>query len=206
MGLAPTDPIERLVECLGRLPGVGQKTAYRLAYFLLRSDASFSTELASALVDVKTRIRFCSICCNLTEPDPCAICANPRRNHGLVCVVAQSSDVLAIERAGFEGTYHVLHGLLSPLDGVGPDELRIRELLARCQATGRDSDAATPGEVILATSPHVEGEATAAYLAKLLRPLGVRTTRIATGIPMGGELEYADRTTLRRALDSRRDI
>jgi recombination protein RecR len=148
---------------------------------------------------VKQKIRLCSVCCDVTDRDPCAICGDARRNPGLICVVAQPQDVLAIERTGqFKGRYHVLHGLLSPLDGVGPSDLRITELLRRC------GDGLA--EVILATSSSVEGEATAIYVAKLVRPLGVRATRIATGVPMGGELEYADQVTLIRAIDGRREI
>jgi recombination protein RecR len=193
-------PIARLVQQLGKLPGVGEKTAARLAFHILRASAEDAAALAAAITEVKQKIRFCSVCCNLTESDPCAICADARRDGGLVCVVAQPQDVVAIERTGgFHGLYHVLHGLLSPLDGVGPDDLRVAELVRRCG----------PGQVreaILATSPSVEGEATAVYLAKLLRPLGVRASRIATGVPIGGELEYADQVTLARAIDGRREM
>ena len=153
-----------------------------------------------AIGEVRQKIRFCSICCDLTEADPCAICRDQRRDGAMVCVVAQPQDLIAIERAGgYRGRYHVLHGLLSPLDGIGPDDLRVAELVRRCGD-------GTILEAILATSPSVEGEATAVYLAKLLRPLGVRTTRIATGVPMGGELEYADQATLARAIDGRREM
>ena len=197
--MAP-DPIARLVEQLGRLPGIGEKTALRLAFHLLRADAAYARELAQAILDVKDRIRLCSTCCNLTETDPCPLCADPRRDARLLCVVAQPPDLLAIERTGYRGRYHVLHGVLSPLDGIGPDDLRVAELLARLEGER------APAEVILATSPNVEGEATALYLAKLCKPLGVRVTRIATGVPIGGELEYADQATLSRALESRREI
>jgi recombination protein RecR len=193
-------PIARLVQQLAKLPGIGEKTAARLAFHILRASAEDAAVLAAAIVEVRQKIRFCSVCCDLTEADPCAICRDQRRDGTIVCVVAQPQDLVAIERAGgYRGRYHVLHGVLSPLDGVGPDDLRIPELLRRC-ADG------TVGEAILATSPSVEGEATAVYLAKLLRPLGVRATRIATGVPIGGELEYADQVTLARAIDGRREM
>jgi len=193
-------PIARLVQQLAKLPGIGEKTAARLAFHILRASPEDAAALAAAIADVRQKIRFCTICCDLTETDPCAICRDQRRDGSVVCAVAQPQDVVAIERAGgYRGRYHVLHGVLSPLDGVGPDDLRIAELLRRCQGDG-------VSEVIVATSPSVEGEATAVYLAKLLRPLGVRATRIATGVPMGGELEYADQVTLARAIDGRREM
>jgi recombination protein RecR len=193
-------PIARLVQQLAKLPGIGEKTAARLAFHILRASAEDATVLAEAIVEVRQKIRFCSICCDLTEADPCAICRDQRRDGSLVCVVAQPQDLVAIERGGgYRGRYHVLHGVLSPLDGVGPDDLRVPELLRRCGD-------GTVAEAILATSPSVEGEATAVYLAKLLRPLGVRASRIATGVPMGGELEYADQVTLARAIDGRREM
>ncbi len=197
--MAFVGPIARLVQQLGKLPGIGEKTAARLAFHILRAPAEDAAALAASIAEVKQKIRFCGTCCDLTDRDPCAICADARRDDGLICVVAQPQDVVAVERAGgFRGRYHVLHGLLSPLDGIGPDDLRVAELVRRC--TGAIQ------EVILATSPSVEGEATAVYLAKLVRPLGVKTTRIATGVPMGGELEYADQVTLARAIDGRREI
>jgi recombination protein RecR len=197
-------PIARLVQQLAKLPGVGEKTAARLAFHILRAAPEDAAALAAAIVDVKQRIRFCGVCWNLTESDPCTICGDARRDAGLVCVVAHPQDVVAVERAGgFRGRYHVLHGLLAPLDGIGPDDLRVGELVKRC-AGGEGSE--TIKEVILATSPNVEGEATAVYISKLLRPLGVRATRIATGVPIGGELEYADQATLARAIDRRRDM
>lgn len=184
---------------LGKLPGVGEKTAARLAFFILRAPSEDAAALAAAIIEVRQKIRFCSICCDLTDRDPCGICADARRDGGVVCVVAQPQDVVAVERAGgFRGRYHVLHGLLAPLDGIGPEDLRVSELIRRC------GDGIS--EVILATSPSVEGEATAMYIAKTLRPLGIRTTRIATGVPMGGELEYADHVTLARAIDGRREF
>jgi recombination protein RecR len=197
--MAFAGPIARLVQQLGKLPGIGEKTAARLAFHILRAPSEDAAALAAAITDVKQKIRFCGICCDLTDRDPCAICSDARRDGGLVCVVAQPQDVIAVERgSGFRGRYHVLHGLLSPLDGIGPDDLRVGELVRRC-ARGIT-------EVILATSPSIEGEATAVYIAKLVRPLGVKTTRIATGVPMGGELEYADQVTLARAIDGRREM
>jgi recombination protein RecR len=197
-------PIARLVQQLGRLPGIGEKTAARLAFHILRGPAEDAAALAAAITEVRNKIRSCSVCCDLTEADPCAICRDARRDGSLVCVVAQPQDVLAIERAGgYHGRYHVLHGVLSPLDGIGPDDLRVTELVRRC---GPREEAVAVREVILATSTSIEGEATAVYLAKLLRPLGVRATRIATGVPIGGELEYADQLTLARAIDGRREM
>ena len=201
-------PIARLVQQLGKLPGIGEKTAARLAFHILRASPEDAAALAAAIAEVKQKIRFCSICCDLTEADPCAVCRDARRDPGIVCVVAQPQDVVAIERTGgYRGRYHVLHGVLSPLDGIGPDDLRVTELIARCAGSG-DGSAGDQAirEAILATSPSVEGEATAVYLAKLLRPLGVRATRIATGVPIGGELEYADQVTLARAIDGRREM
>lgn len=193
-------PIARLIQQLAKLPGVGEKTAARLAFHILRAAPEDAAALAAAIAEVRQKIRFCSVCCDLTEADPCGICRDARRDAGMVCVVAQPQDVIAIERAGgYRGRYHVLHGLLSPLDGVGPDDLRVAELVRRCGD-------GTIREAILATSPSVEGEATAVYLSKLLRPLGVRTSRIATGVPIGGELEYADQATLARAIDGRREM
>jgi recombination protein RecR len=195
-----SDPISRLIRELAKLPGVGEKTASRLAFHVLRAPGEYARDLAAALVEVKEKIRLCSVCMNLTEQDPCALCSDARRDGALVCVVATPPDLYAIERTGgYRGRYHVLHGVLSPLEGVGPDDLRIKELLARL--SGNDVK-----EVILATSPNVEGEATALYLAKVLRPLGVRATRIASGLAVGGELEYADGVTITRALEARREI
>jgi recombination protein RecR len=195
------DPIQRLVRALARLPGVGDKTATRLAFHILRAPEGLARELAEALVDVKENVRLCSRCMNLTSDDPCTICSDARRDDRMICVVASPPDLHAIERTGgYRGRYHVLHGVLSPLDGVGPDDLRIRELLLRVGSGSKVE------EVILATSPNVEGEATALYLGKVLRPLGVRVTRIASGLQVGGELEYADQMTIARALDARRDL
>jgi recombination protein RecR len=193
-------PIGRLVAELAKLPGVGEKTAARLAFHILRAPAEDAVALASALTDLRAKIRLCSRCWDFTEEDPCEICRDQRREPGLLCVVAHPQDVIAIERTGgYRGRYHVLHGVLSPLDGIGPEDLRIAELIRRCG----EGDLR---EVIVATNPSIEGETTAIYLAKLIRPLGIRTSRIATGVPMGGELEYADRLTLARAIDGRREL
>jgi recombination protein RecR len=193
-------PIARLVCELSKLPGVGEKTAARLAFHILRAPQEDATALARAITDLREKIRLCSSCWDFTENDPCSICSDQRRDRSLVCVVAHPQDVIAIERTGgFRGLYHVLHGVLSPLDGIGPEDIRIAELIKRC---GGDEIR----EAIVATNPSVEGETTAIYLAKLLRPLGIRTSRIATGVPIGGELEYADRLTLARAIDGRRDL
>ncbi len=192
------DPIARLVHALAKLPGIGEKSATRLAFHVLREDAALANELASALVDVKARVRLCSVCCALTEHDPCGVCSDPSRTDAIVCVVATPQDQLAIERAGgFRGRFHTLHGLIAPLDGVGPDDLHITELVARARPDV---------EFVIATSPNTEGEATAIYLARLLKPLGAKVSRIATGVPIGGELEYADRVTLSRAIEGRREL
>ncbi len=201
-------PLQRLIQQLAKLPGVGNKTAARLAFHILRAPPEDAQDLAAAIGEVRGKIKLCSVCCDFAGEDPCPICRDARRDGSVVCVVAQPQDVIAIEQAGgFRGRYHVLHGVLSPLDGVGPDDLRIDALVRRCGA----AVAATAGEtvireVIVATNPSVEGETTAVYLAKLLRPLGMRMSRIATGVPMGGELEYADRATLARAIEGRRDF
>jgi recombination protein RecR len=198
--MSSSGPIARLVVELAKLPGVGEKTAARLAFHILRAPAEDATALAAAITDLRAKIRLCSQCWDFTEADPCELCRDQRRESGLVCVVAHPQDVIAIERTGgYRGRYHVLHGVLSPLDGIGPEDLRIAELIRRCGG-------GEIREVIVATNPSVEGETTAIYLAKLLRPLGVRTSRIATGVPIGGELEYADRLTLARAIDGRREL
>lgn len=192
--------LTRLINELSRLPGVGRKTAERLAYYILKEDAQFGKRLAQAILEVKEKVRFCSVCGNLTEEDPCSICRNPGRNRQLICVVEEPKDVWALERTGtFSGVYHVLMGSLSPLDGIGPEKLRIRELLERVK---RDQ----VKEVIVATDPNVEGDATALYLSRLLKPLEVEVTRIASGLPIGGDLEYADSVTLSRALEGRRPL
>jgi len=193
--------IDELAAEFARLPGIGRKTALRLTYYLLKRPAEDTRRLAHALSAVADRVRACSTCGNLTEADPCAICTSPRRDGSMVCVVEEASDIGAIERTGtFAGLYHVLGGRLSPLEGVGPDELRIGPLLARLE-TGPDV-----GEVIIATNPSVEGEATALYLQKLIRPLGRRVTRLARGMPVGGDLEYTDGVTIAEALAGRREI
>jgi recombination protein RecR len=194
------EPVARLIEALQRLPGIGPKTAQRLTFFLLKRPADEVRELSAALLAVKERIVYCRICFNVTDEDPCRICADLRRDDHVLCVVEEPNDLLAMERTGeFRGRYHVLLGALSPLDGIGPDDIKVRELLARLDAGG-------VSEVILATNPNVEGEATALYLAKLIRPLGMRVTRIARGLPVGGDLEYADQVTLSKALEGRREI
>lgn len=190
--------LTRVMEELGRLPGIGPKTAQRLSFYILRAPTESVERLATALVEVKARIRFCTDCFFIAEGPRCAICESARRDRSVLCVVEEPLDVLAIERTGeYHGLYHVLQGALSPIDGIGPAELKIRELLARLR---RDPVA----EVILATDPDMEGEATAAYLAEQLAPLGVRTSRLAHGLPVGGELEYADELTLARAFSGRR--
>ncbi len=194
------EPVARLIEALQRLPGIGPKTAQRLTFFMLKRPIDEVRELADSLLAVKERIVYCSTCFNVTEQDPCRICSDPARDTGLLCVVEEPNDLLAMERTGeFKGRYHVLLGALSPLEGIGPDDLKVRELLARLDAGGAS-------EVILATNPNVEGEATALYLAKLMRPHGVRITRIARGLPVGGDLEYADQVTLSKALEGRREV
>lgn len=194
------EPVARLIDALQRLPGIGPKTAQRLTFFLLKRPADEVRELSQSLVAVKDRIVYCQTCFNVTEEDPCRICADPARDARLLCVVEEPNDLLAMERTGeYRGRYHVLLGALSPLDGIGPDDLKVRELLARLES-------GAVSEVILATNPNVEGEATALYLAKLLRPLGARVTRIARGLPVGGDLEYADQVTLSKALEGRREI
>jgi len=194
------DPLARLIEQLQRLPGVGAKSAQRLAYHFLKTPREEVDRLADAMREVKDRITYCSTCNNITDRDPCYFCASGERNSRLICVVEQPENVVAVERTrDFKGMYHVLMGALSPLHGVGPDDLRIRGLLERVGAGGVE-------EIILATNPNVEGEATAIYLAKLLKPLGVRVTRIAMGVPVGGDLEYADEVTMHKAMEGRREV
>jgi recombination protein RecR len=195
------DPIRRLVQELSRLPGIGEKTATRLAFHLVRGNRQQVLDLAQALTDVTDKIRLCSVCMNMTEQDPCVLCSDPRREGDTICVVATPSDLIAIDRGGhFRGRYHVLHGLLSPLEGIGPDDIRVAELVRRL---GGSADSGPVREVIIATSPSVDGEATAMYVARVLKPLGVRVSRIATGLPVGGELEYSDQATIARALAGR---
>ena len=193
-------PLAQLIEQLRALPGIGAKTATRLAYHILDMDMERAHRLAAAITGAKEKIGFCSVCFNLTDSDPCAICMAEKRDHTTICVVEQPQDVAAMERMNdYDGVYHVLHGALSPIEGVGPNDLRIRELVTRVGT----SDVR---EVVMATNPNVEGEATAMYIAKLLKPMGVRVTRIAHGLPVGGDLEYADEVTLSRAMENRREI
>jgi recombination protein RecR len=190
--------VQDLIDELGRLPGVGPKSAQRIAFHLLQADPIDVKRLVSALVEVKDKVRFCSICGNVAQEEQCRICRDERRDRALICVVEEPKDVVAIERTReFRGRYHVLGGAISPIEGIGPDDLRIRELLTRLA-----SDDVT--EIIIATDPNLEGEATATYLARLLRPMGIRVTRLASGLPVGGDLEYADEVTLGRAFEGRR--
>jgi recombination protein RecR len=192
--------VQDLIDELGRLPGVGPKSAQRIAFHLLAADPVDVRRLAEVLVEVKERVRFCSVCGNVAEEETCRICRDTRRDLAVLCVVEEPKDVVAIERTReFRGRYHVLGGAISPIDGVGPDDLRIRELVQRL------ADGAVT-EVILATDPNLEGEATATYLTRLLRPMGLRVTRLASGLPVGGDLEYADEVTLGRAFEGRRSV
>lgn len=193
-------PLASLIEEFSKLPGIGRKTAQRLAFYVLNMNANEVNELANAIVNAKKNIKYCSICSNLTDTDPCFICSNTNRDHTTICVVEDPRDVIALEKTKeFKGLYHVLHGSISPMEGIGPEDIKIKELLQRI----RELDVA---EVILATNPTIEGEATAMYISKLLKPLGIKTTRIAHGIPVGGDLEYADEVTLSKALEGRREI
>jgi recombination protein RecR len=193
------DPLIRLIEELQRLPGIGPKSAQRLAFHILRTPREQTDRLVDAVHDVKERVTYCSVCNNITDADPCAFCSNGSRNHSVICVVEEPQNVTAIERTrDFKGVYHVLMGALSPLQGIGPDDLKIKGLLTRLQ------DGVS--EVILATNPNVDGEATAIYLARLLKPLGVKVTRIAMGVPVGSDLEYADEVTMHKALEGRREV
>ncbi len=193
-------PVARLIEELHRLPGIGPKSAQRLAYYLLRASAEEAQALADAIVEVKERVRLCSVCQNTTDVDPCQICSDVSRDRSVICVVEEPLDILAIERTrGHRGLYHVLHGAISPADGIGPEQLKVRELLGRMKDDG-------VREVIMATNPNLEGEATTMYIVRLLQPLGVKVTRLARGLPMGGDLEYADDLTLARALENRQEL
>jgi recombination protein RecR len=190
----------RLVAELAKFPGIGQKTATRLAFFILRQPLIEAEALAAAIRELKAKVRFCSNCFHITESDPCPLCTDPGRDDRLLCIVEEPQDLIAIERSrSFRGRYHVLHGALSPLDGIGPEELRIRELLSRLES-------GPVQEAVVATNFTVEGEATALYLARLIRPLGIRVTRLAHGIPMGSDLEYVDEATVNRAVEGRREI
>jgi recombination protein RecR len=194
------DPLAKLIEQFQRLPGIGAKSAQRLAYHILKTPREEVDRLGDAMRDVKERVTYCSVCSNITDTDPCFFCTNPSRDPKLICVVEEPENVNGVERTRqFNGLYHVLMGALSPLHGVGPDDLKIRGLLTRVGSGGVE-------EVILATNPNVEGEATAIYLAKLLKPLGVRVTRIAMGVPVGSDLDYADEVTMHKAMEGRREV
>jgi recombination protein RecR len=194
------DAIGRLVQEFSRLPGIGPKSAQRITFHLLRSPEEKARALAEALISLKQRVNLCSICCNVTESDPCPICRNSQRDTSLVCIVEQPQDILALEHTGaYKGLYHVLHGAISPTEGIGADNIRIKELLARFQNN-------TVKEVILATNTNLEGEQTAMYLSRVIAPLGIKVTRIARGLPFGTELEYADDVTLTRALEGRQEF
>ncbi len=194
------EPVSRLIEELSKLPGIGPKSAARLTYYLLRIPEAEARALAEAIIAVKEKTLFCDSCQNITDTNPCAICASKERDHSIICVVKEPLDILALERTGrYKGLYHVLHGVLSPMDGIGPDDLKIKELLQRFK-TG------SVKEIILATNPNLEGEATAMYLQRLLSPFGVRLTRLARGLPVGGDLEYADEVTLTHAIEGRQEM
>ena len=193
-------PVQDLIDELGRLPGVGPKSAQRIAFWLLKAPAVDALRLADAIRVAKERVAFCQRCFNIAEGDLCGVCADDRRDPTVLCVVEEPRDIVAVERTGeFRGRYHVLQGAISPIEGIGPDQLKVKELLARLEPEG-------VAEVILCTNPNIEGEATAMYLGRLLKPLGIRVTRIASGLPVGGDLEYADELTLGRALEGRRDV
>ena len=192
--------VQDLIDELGRLPGIGPKSAVRLAFHLLQADAADARRLAEAIVQVKAKVRFCQRCWNVAEAEECGICRDPRRDGSTLCVVEEPRDVVAIERTReFRGRYHVLGGAISPLDGIGPNDLHVKDLIGRLESE-------SVSEVVLAMNPNVEGEATASYLAKLLAPLGLRVTRLASGLPVGGDLDYADEVTLGRAFAGRRDV
>ena len=192
--------IEKLIESFERLPSIGHKTAARLAFHILNSSEEETNEFINSIQNAKKNLKYCSKCYNITDTDPCTICSNPKRDENIICVVEDVRDIIAIERTHeFKGVYHVLHGSISPMNGVGPDDIKIKELLTRVMD-------GSVQEVILATNPRVEGEATSMYISKLLKPLGVKTTRIARGIPIGGDLEYTDEITLTKALEGRSEI
>jgi recombination protein RecR len=194
-----SDSIQRAIDELSKLPGIGRKSAQRLVFYLLKIPKHEVAELTKAIIDIKDKAKYCSTCNNITEHDPCSICANEKRNRTIICVVEEANDVMAFEKTGeFKGTYHVLGGSLSPLDGIGPDDLKIKELLKRLDSNTE--------EIIIATNPNAEGEATALYLSKLIKPLGIKITRIARGIPIGTDIEYTDEITLARAIEGRSTI
>jgi recombination protein RecR len=193
-------PVQELIDELGRLPGVGPKSAQRIAYYLLKLPRDDALRLARSITEVKDRVAFCTRCFNIAEGDQCLICLDPKRDATVLCVVEEPRDIVAVEKTGeYRGRYHVLQGAISPLEGIGPDQLRVKELLDRL-------DGESIEEIILCTNPNIEGEATAMYLSRLLTPLGLRVTRIASGLPVGGDLEYADELTLGRALEGRREV
>ncbi len=193
-------PVQDLIDELGRLPGVGPKSAQRIAFHLLKLPKQDALRLARAVIEVKERVTLCARCFNVAEGDECGVCADSRRERGVLCVVEEPRDIVAVEKTHeYQGRYHVLQGAISPIEGIGPDQLKVRELLARLEPE-------EISEVILCTNPNIEGEATAMYLARLLRPLGLKVTRIASGLPVGGDLEYADELTLGRALEGRREV
>ena len=199
------DSLEKLIEEFSKLPGIGKKTAQRMAFYILKSKKEVTEALAQALLDVKEKVHYCSVCFNITEGDPCSICKDEKRDRSIICVVEEANDVVALEKTNqYKGLFHVLGGVLSPLDGIGPDDLKIKELLLRLKGpkdpASREKQVK---EVILATNPNTEGEATAIYLAKLIKPLGIKVTRIARGLPAGGDLEYADQVTLANAIEGR---
>ncbi|NLM44131.1 MAG: recombination protein RecR [Clostridiales bacterium] len=193
-------PIAKLIEAFTKLPGIGTKTAQRLAFYVLDMPEKEAEELAYAIINAKRNIKYCEVCSNITDKDRCNICSDAKRDNSIICVVEDPRDVVAMEKTReYKGLYHVLHGAISPIDGIGPDDIRIKELLIRL----REDDIK---EVILATNPNIEGEATAMYISKLIKPLGIKATRIAHGVPVGGDLEYADEVTLMKALEGRREI
>ncbi|MFC1974014.1 recombination mediator RecR [Chloroflexota bacterium] len=198
--MSAAEPISRLIEALGKLPGIGPKSAARLAYYLLRASEAEARALAEAIITVKENTILCSQCQNISDCDPCAICNSQERDTGIICIVEEPLDILALERSGqYKGQYHVLHGVLSPMDGIGPEDLKIKELVERLKVS-------SVNEIILATNPNLEGEATAMYLQRLIPPSGIKITRLARGLPMGGDLEYADEVTLARALEGRQEV
>jgi recombination protein RecR len=193
-------PLGKLINELSRLPGIGGKTAQRLAFHILSMDEKEARGLADAIIDAKTNMKYCSVCGNLTDTDPCVICSDPSRSHETICVVETPKDVVAMERIkGFTGLYHVLHGAISPMEGIGPEDINLKQLIVRLQQEDVK-------EIILATNPNIEGEATAMYIARLVKPSGIKVSRIAHGIPVGGDLEYADEVTLLKAVEGRREL
>lgn len=193
-------PLEELIDCFQKLPGIGRKTAARLAMFVISDKSGYSEKFAAALKNAKNEIKYCSLCQNITDSDVCSICSDDMRDRSVICVVEDPQDVMAFERTReFNGLYHVLHGVISPLDGIGPDQITVKDLMTRLTD-------GTVKEIILATNPTVEGEATSSYIARLIKPMGIKVTRLAYGIPVGGDLEYADEVTLSRALEGRSEI